>query len=116
LNDDKAQPRERLHLGIGRKRLRYERSLWARVDVFDDGILLRGVEIRGTDDDAPDVGLAVAAFGHEDFRRRPAGGLQLRDVAALELHDDRAVARPAQLRHGRGIDPRVGVDEVRLIR
>ena len=31
------------------------------------GYFFAGIEIRGPDDDAPDVGLAVAALGHEDF-------------------------------------------------
>ena len=48
-------------------------SVRAGVDVLDDRILLRRIEVRRPDDDAVDVGLAVAPLGDEDLRRPPAG-------------------------------------------
>ena len=44
------------------------------VDFFQDGILAGGIEIRGGDDDAVDVGRAVATLGDETLRRAPASG------------------------------------------
>src|SRR5262245_31298351 len=45
--------------------LRHEGALWSRVDLLDHRILLPPIEVRGTDDDAVDVSLAVACFADE---------------------------------------------------
>ncbi len=77
------------------------------------GYFFAASKVRRPEDDAPDVGLAVASLGDEDFRRFPAGLLQLGDVAGLELRDERAVRAAPQLRHGGQVDARIRVDVVR---
>ncbi len=58
------------------------------------GYFLLGIEIARPADDAPDVGLAVAALGDEDFQRMVVAALhQLGDVGLFELADELAVRR-----------------------
>src|SRR3990170_8630331 len=82
------------------------------VDVFDDRVFLCRIERRRTHDDAPDVRLAVAAFGDEDLGWLPATLDQLADIAPLDLGDERAVGQPPQLRYRSQVDTRVSVDVV----
>src|SRR5439155_21620417 len=71
LHDDEPELGLRLHLVVGEERLRHERALRPRVDVLDDGILLRRVETAWPDDDAPDAGRAIASYGDEHLQRLP---------------------------------------------
>ena len=103
---------------VGRDRaegLGDERALRAGVDVLDHRILLGGIEIHGPDDGAPDVGLAVAALGDEDFGKLEAGGEQGGGVALVEIHHHLLVVRAAKLRDRRQIDARPGVDVVLVV-
>ena len=86
-----------------------------RVDLLDDGVLPLGVEVRGQAEDAPDVGLAVAPLGADDLRHLPAGGLQGRDVLALQLGDDGAVGGAPQEGHVRAVGARGVVHEDRAV-
>ena len=54
------------------------------IDVLDNWVLLRGVEVCGTLDDAPHLRDAVATGSHEDLRSHPAGGFQLGNVGGGE--------------------------------
>ena len=85
----------------GAERLGDERALRPGVDILDHRILLVRVEIHGPGDGAPDVGLAVAALGDEDFGRLEARGQQRRVVALVEIHDHFLVFGAAQLRDRR---------------
>ena len=83
-----------MHRVEGGERLRHERALRTGVDVLDHRILLRRVEVRRPDDDAPDVGCAVASLRDERLQARASPACSERaDVAALDLRDQRAVAR-----------------------
>ena len=63
------------------ERLGHEGALRPGVDLLDHRVLLGRIEIGGPDDDAPDIGLAVAALGDEDFGASAARGEQRRGVA-----------------------------------
>ena len=115
LHDDEAQVGQRSESPRGAEGLGDVRALGAGVDALDDRIFLRGVEIPGPADDAPDVGLAVAALGDEDLGRPPAAGLERRDIRLLELADELAVLDAAQLVDRGHVHPAVGVDEVAAI-
>ena len=78
-------------------------GLRARIHVVDDRILLRRIEVRRTEQQAVDVGLAVVRRHLDRHRRLPAGGEQLRDVGLLErqyelLRRHRAAPRQAARR------------------
>src|SRR5262249_22597597 len=110
LHYDEAELGERLrgHAEL----LRHERSLRAVVDVLDDRVLLRGIEIRGLVDHAPDVGPAVAALRAERLGHLPSRFDRWRCVAMFQLHHLRSILSAMQLANRRLIDPRVGVDVV----
>src|SRR6185437_12492303 len=78
-------------------------------------ILLRGIEVHRLDNDAPDIGLAVAAFGDEDFGEVEAGGEKRGSVALIEVGDYFLVFGAAELRDRRQIDTLPGVDVVLAI-
>jgi hypothetical protein len=82
----------------------------AGIDVFDHRIALGGIEVPGTDDQAVNVGAAVAALGDERLGRLEAGGDELADVGLLQRGDQASVAGAAQLRDRWQVDPRIGVD------
>ena len=95
------------------ERLGHERALRPGVDRLDDRILLARVEIARPADDAPDVGLAVAALGDEHLERLPARSRSAPTMSAFfQLADELAVVGAAQLVHRRHIDAAVGVDQV----
>ncbi len=60
---------------------------------------------------APDVGLAVAALGREDFRGPPAGLDEAGDIGFLDLHEGLPVRGPAQNADRADVNARKGVDE-----
>src|SRR6185437_8908682 len=74
------------------------------VDVLDDRILCVWIEVRRLDDDAPDVGLPVAAFGGEHFGRAPAGGSERGDVAVLDLHHGFLIGGAPEYERRRGVE------------
>lgn len=61
------------------------------IDVLDDGVFLRRVEIGGTLDDAPHRGFAIAARGDEDFRSLPAKFLEFRNVGRFYSGERREI-------------------------
>src|SRR5262249_35176998 len=67
-------------------------------------------------DDAVDVGRPVTAFRDERLRSSNAAGGQRSRIGALEFHRDASVGRPPQLRHGRHIHARPGIDVVLAVR
>src|SRR5687767_13832543 len=75
LHDDEPDLRLRLHGVEGAKGLGDEGTLRPGVDVLDDWVLFRGIEVGRSIDDAPDVGLSVATLRDEDLWRLPARGL-----------------------------------------
>ena len=112
LHHDEAQLGQLGHAPVpGAERLGHVLVAGAAVDVLDDGVLLLRVEVRGAQDDAPHVGDAVAAWGHEHLRGRPALGLEARDVGRLQRAQHLAVLAGAQHGDGRRGDGAVGVDE-----
>ena len=115
LHDDEADLGGRLHAVVGGERLRHERALRPGIDVLDHRVFLCRIEIGRTIDDAPDVGLAVAALRHEDFRRLPAGFLELRDVSCFQRRYERGISAAPQLGYRSEIDARVRVDVVAAI-
>ena len=48
-----------------------ERSVWAGVDVFDDGIFLAFLEIAGAPNDSVDIVFVVAVFADESLGKLP---------------------------------------------
>src|SRR5262249_14218558 len=68
LHDDESQIGERGKATGGAEGLRDVGAVRAGVDLLDDRILLFWVELARPADDAPDVGLAVAALGREHLR------------------------------------------------
>ena len=73
LDDDETEFGQRCHIPVvGIERLRCVGIAGTGVDILDDRIFLRGVEVCGTLDDAPHGGGAIAAWGHEDLRGLPA--------------------------------------------
>src|SRR5262249_14221072 len=109
LCDDEAEVGQGI---AGAKRLGHERALRAGVNVLDDRVALRRVEVPRPGDDPPNAGRAVAALGDEHLRRLPAAGLQVGYVRPLQLADERAVVAPPQLVYRRHVHPRIGVDDV----
>ncbi len=74
LHQDKTQIRQRGKPARAAETFRHERTLRAGVDLLEDGVFLVWIEVAGTVDDAPDVGLSVAALGHKDLGRFPPAG------------------------------------------
>ena len=72
LHDDETQVGQRREPADRAERLGNERALRAGVDLLDDRVFLGRIEVLGPADDAPDVGLAVAALGDEHLGRLPA--------------------------------------------
>src|SRR5215468_5996038 len=69
------------------KGFRHKKSLRAGIDHLDDGILLRGVEIRGLPDQRVQIGRSVLGFAAKRLGRFPAGLGQLAWVGLLENAD-----------------------------
>ena len=109
LHNDEAQLGHRLHVGHWAPVLRHVRAVGTRVDVLDDRVAAARVEVGRPHDDAPDVGGAVAALGHEDLGRAPAGGQLRRHVPLLQPRQELPVARAPQLQHRGHVDARVAV-------
>src|SRR5688500_19382604 len=84
LDHDEAELGLRLHPARDLERLRRVRAMRTGVDVFDDRVLLRGIEVERLPYQTPDIGHAVAAPGHKYFRRLPTERCQSRSVAALD--------------------------------
>jgi len=85
---NKAQLGQVGHIGVvGSKRFRHIVTAGAGINVFYDGVFLVGIEVGRTDDDAPDVGFTVSAFGNKDLGRFPAGFFQFADVGLFQGHD-----------------------------
>ncbi len=96
-DDDEAELGEGLAIAArrGERAAAGAAGLRAGIDVVDDRILLRRIEVRRPEEQAVDVGLAVVR-GHLDRHRRlPAGGEQLGDVGLFERHHQPPVARRA---------------------
>ncbi len=91
--------------------LGHEGPLRAGVDLLDHRVLLVGSEIRGPEDHAVDVGLAVASLGHEPLGGLPARRQQGSPIGSLELADQASVVSLPQLGHRRQVHPRIGVDQ-----
>ena len=66
-----------LILAGGAEALRDKRILRAGINVLEDRVLLGRVEVLRPGDDAPNIGLGVAALGDEYFRRLPSARLNL---------------------------------------
>ena len=84
------------------------------INVIDDRIFLRRVEMRGREHHAVEIGLAVTRLHCDRGQRLPSVGHQLRDVLLGDLHHQLAVAvaHNRRLRLGRR---RVGIDEIASI-
>ena len=111
LHDDEAQLGEGLLPELGAEALGHERRLRPGVDLLDDRVFLCRIEIRRPDDDAVNVGLPVAALGHEPLRGAPAGLEQRAPIGPFQVADQPAIARAAQLGDRRLIHSRPGVDQ-----
>src|SRR5213080_2390231 len=66
------------------KGFRHKKSLRAGINHLDDGILLRGVEIRGLPDQRVQIGGSVLGFAAKRLGGFPAGFHQLACVRLLE--------------------------------
>ena len=78
LHDDEAELGQRGHIPVeGLEGLRRIGIARTGIDVLDDRVFLRRVEIGGTLDDAPHRGFAIAARGNKDFGSLPAEVLEL---------------------------------------
>ena len=85
------------------------------VDVFDNGVFFGGIKVRGFDEDAVDVGLAIAAFGDEAFGHGPASGEEFGSIGFFQFADEAAIAAAAQFVDGRHIGAGPGVDEAAAV-
>jgi hypothetical protein len=74
LHDDKARIGQRGKPPLGAKGLGNERALRPRINLFNDRIFFRRIEGPWTTDDAPNIGLPVAAFRTENLGRFPPAG------------------------------------------
>jgi len=61
------------------------------VDVFYDWIITGGVKVGWSDDDTPDVSLAITSLGGENLRSLPTCLNQVVYIATLELGYKRSV-------------------------
>src|SRR5690606_24894694 len=68
-----AQSRELMQVtpSICHEVLRYERVMWTSIDVFYHRVLLFRVEVRRTNDHAPDIGAIISTGSHENFWENP---------------------------------------------
>ena len=85
------------------------------IDILDDGISLRRVEVGGTVDESPHVGLSIATLRLEYLRSHPAIGLQLRDVGRLKRLQQLAVDGASQLSYRRHIGLAVNIYQVFVV-
>ena len=85
------------------------------VDVLHYGVFLLGIEVGGTEDSAPDVGLTVASLGHEHLGHGPAGGQQGGYVGLLQLHQGIAIDI-AEHGYGSHIRPGIHIGEDGTVR
>ena len=85
-DDDEAEFGKRLSVAVrSREVARPQRgSMDGRVNIIDDGILLAGIEVRGSVHQTVDVGHAIASFNTEWDRRLPPGGEQGGNVGCFE--------------------------------
>src|ERR1700743_1183624 len=75
LDNDKTHLRNALHFPVATGEvLRHKGILRACINVFDDGVAFRGIEIGGPDNDTPYLRHAVTAFGVEGFGKAKARG------------------------------------------
>ncbi len=98
LDHDEAEFGDGVHAALCAEGLWHKRPLGPGVDVLDHGIRAGRVEVRRTDDDAPDVGNAVARLRRKHLRVLPSRGEQGRCVALFQFHDERLIARAPE--HG----------------
>ena len=73
------------------------------IDAVNDGVLLRGIEVRGLEHHAIEIGLAVTGFDFYGDGRNPAGGEKFADVLLGDFHRELALggADYGRLRLGR---------------
>jgi hypothetical protein len=67
------------------------------VDIFDDRVFLGRIEILGSDDDAPNVGLGIPSLGDEYLGGFETRSNEFGDVAPLHFSQQRAVGSAVQL-------------------
>ena len=91
-------------------------DLRPRVDMVDDRIFFRRVELGREIDHTIEIGDAVARLHGEHLGGLPPGGLESRCVRLLELAHDTAVGHSAEHGHRRLFNPRIAVDEVLPVR
>ena len=111
LDHDEAHVGEMDVLGASDELLGHGLGLWAGVDVGDDRVLLRFVEVEGLVDHAVHVGDVVCRLHPVRLRELVAGVLQKRHVGRFEIHHLLAVGVHQRRRRHR-VDARVAVDEV----
>ena len=83
--------------------LRCEGPVRPGIDVLHDGVLLRWIKVGWLDDDAMDVGFAIAPFGDEALGQGPTGCEQGGGVGFLQFAYEAAVLATAQFGDGRVI-------------
>ncbi len=117
LDDDEAELGERLCVAArGGEGARADAAgLRPGVDAVDDRVPLRRIEARGPEEQAVEVGPAVARLDGDGRRRLPAGGEEARDVGLLEV-EQLAAGGIAEHADGRRDGSRVAVDEVLPVR
>ena len=105
LDDDEAELGERLRVAARRREAAAADAAGLRpgIDVVDDRILLRRIEVRRHVHQAVEIGLAVARLDRDRRRRLPPVASELRDVGLLErrrsaCRSRRAARRPAARR------------------
>ena len=85
------------------------------IDIFDDGIFLLRVEVGGSLDDAPHVGLSVPALRHEHLGLYPTVLLQRGDVGSLKGLHEFAGLSVTQYGDGSLVHLGVGVHEIAVV-
>ena len=80
------------------------------------GYFFGGIEVGGLDEDAVDVGLAIAAFGDEAFGHGPASGEEFCGIGGFKCAYEGAIGAAAELVDGREIGTGVaGGEEVAIV-
>ena len=87
------------------ERLWHVLAVRSGVDVLDDRVGFRRIEVGGPNDDAVDVGRAVATLGDEAFGSRPTRRTKFSHLGLFELGDQPATAGPPQVVDRGNIDP-----------
>src|SRR4051812_47023412 len=109
LDEDKTGIGQAAGAVAGAERFRHIGALRTVIDAFENGILFGGIEIFWTTDNSPNVGLSVAPFGDEHFRRLPTALLEFGNIGFFQLTNQLAITGAAQFMDWRHVRAAVSI-------